>query len=474
MKWWVILSILGLLLIPASAQDDLPTYAVPLTVETVNVEITQSASPQVTLQVWGYIENACDFPIESQQDQSGRVIYVRLYIIMPPNVRCAVQERIQHTITINLNGTFEKGIVYRVDVNSIVQLEFDPEQGIVPLTNLPQRDYSQVEQVTATITNTSPLQIQFTVDGAHNDGCGAPLWVSQSVQNTNGEQHAVIELYRELPANINCAEITQGFEETILIEPLSDVGDLFVEINDAAYKVTIPEAPTTGELRLVPLRRTPVFVERILIETTFDYPAEVYAQVSGIMGETCPEAVLLWQQTTYSRGVLVNLYTLVEKEQTCPLTIAPTSFEVTIPLEGAYNDGEYQVRVNDLAQWFRVRTSSPTATPTPIIMPPPPPPPTTRVYHLIEQVDAVIFESYPYQIQLHIVGQQPDGCVQPVIVEQRRSGNNVSVEIYREMPLDIACPMVLVPYEANIMLDGGFETGHYRIRVNDYVLQIDL
>ncbi|PJF20633.1 MAG: hypothetical protein CUN56_15190 [Phototrophicales bacterium] len=72
------------------------------------------------------------------------------------------------------------------------------------------------------------------------------------------------------------------------------------------------------------------------------------------------------------------------------------------------------------------------------------------------------------------MGQQPDGCMQPVTVEQRRNGNNVSIEIYREMPIDILCPMVLVPYEANIMLDGGFEVGHYRIRVNDYILRIDL
>ncbi len=474
MKWWVILSMLGWLFIPAIAQDDLPPYAVPLTVETVNVEITQSEPPQVTLQVWGYIENACDFPIESQQYQSGRVIYVRLYITMPPNVRCAVRESIQHTVTMTLNGTFEKGIVYTVDVNGTVQLEFDPAQGVVPLTNIPQRSYSQVEHVSATIVETSPLQILFTVEGVHPDGCEVPLWVSQSVQNTNGEQHAVIELYRERDANIDCPMVEQAFQETVLIGPPLDARDLFVEINDSAYKVIIPETPTTGELTLVPLRRTPVFVESILIETTFDYPAEVSVHVSGIMGETCPEAVLLWQQTSYSQGVLVDLYTLVEKDATCPLTIAPVTFDVTIPLVGAYNDGQYQVRINDLAQWFSVRTSSPIATPTPIVMPPPPPPPTTRVYHLIEQVDAVVFESYPYQIQLHIVGQQPDGCMQPVTVEQRRNGNNVSIEIYREMPIDILCPMVLVPYEANIMLDGGFEVGHYRIRVNDYILRIDL
>jgi hypothetical protein len=52
-----------------------------------------------------------------------------------------------------------------------------------------------------------------------------------------------------------------------------------------------------------------------------------------------------------------------------------------------------------------------------------------------------------------------------------REGNTVTVSIYRELPLDLMCPMILQPYEATIPLEGGFEPGEYVFRVNDFVLE---
>jgi hypothetical protein len=34
--------------------------------------------------------------------------------------------------------------------------------------------------------------------------------------------------------------------------------------------------------------------------------------------------------------------------------------------------------------------------------------------------------------------------------------------------------MVIVPYQASIRLDGGFESGSYTLHVNEYVLKVDL
>jgi hypothetical protein len=93
---------------------------------------------------------------------------------------------------------------------------------------------------------------------------------------------------------------------------------------------------------------------------------------------------------------------------------------------------------------------------------------------VIETVDAMILESFPVQISLHVTGYQPDGCTFPVQVEQTRDGNTISVKIYRILPPDIMCTMQLVPYDENIRLDGGFESGEYTIDVNGTVVTVKI
>lgn len=93
---------------------------------------------------------------------------------------------------------------------------------------------------------------------------------------------------------------------------------------------------------------------------------------------------------------------------------------------------------------------------------------------VIERVETLILESYPYQITLNVIGYQPDGCDLPVIVEQHREGNTVYVDIYREMPPEVFCTMQLVPYQGTIRLEGGFESGQYRINVNGTIVEVKL
>ncbi len=89
----------------------------------------------------------------------------------------------------------------------------------------------------------------------------------------------------------------------------------------------------------------------------------------------------------------------------------------------------------------------------------------------ITSVDVIVMESFPMQVRLHVRGEQPDGCDFPVIVEQVREGNMVTVSIYREVPLAVMCPMILLPYEDTISLDGNFEPGDYVFQVNDFVIE---
>lgn len=117
---------------------------------------------------------------------------------------------------------------------------------------------------------------------------------------------------------------------------------------------------------------------------------------------------------------------------------------------------------------------------------PPPPPqlPTPTVFEaqqamsrsdtIIHEVDVLVMESFPMQVQLHVRGEHPDGCQLPVIVEQSREENIVTVSIYREIPGDVFCPMVLQPYEDTIRIDGNFEPGTYVFRVNGYEVEVTM
>jgi len=55
---------------------------------------------------------------------------------------------------------------------------------------------------------------------------------------------------------------------------------------------------------------------------------------------------------------------------------------------------------------------------------------------------------------------------------QHREGNRIRVRVFRELPLAAMCPMILVPYEATIPLEGGFESGTYTISVNDVTIEV--
>ena len=91
-----------------------------------------------------------------------------------------------------------------------------------------------------------------------------------------------------------------------------------------------------------------------------------------------------------------------------------------------------------------------------------------KVLTNIFRVDVQVKEM---RISLDVAGEHPDGCEYPVIVNQTRRGNTVDVEVYREVPADVICPMILKPYSDTINLEGDYEAGDYTINVN-YALAI--
>ena len=97
----------------------------------------------------------------------------------------------------------------------------------------------------------------------------------------------------------------------------------------------------------------------------------------------------------------------------------------------------------------------------------------SEVLTVIETVDALILESAPPQINLHVTGYQPDGCTFPVQVEQSVEGSTITVRIFRVLPPDIMCTMQLVTYDDTIPL-GSFDSGEYTIDVNGMVITVNI
>lgn len=95
-----------------------------------------------------------------------------------------------------------------------------------------------------------------------------------------------------------------------------------------------------------------------------------------------------------------------------------------------------------------------------------------QVPSVVEQVEAVLLESDPVQIQLRVVGYHPDGCEVPLSIAETHTGSQVRVEIYRELPADVMCPMMILPFEETIRLTGGFAPGTYQIDVNGVTVEV--
>ena len=71
-------------------------------------------------------------------------------------------------------------------------------------------------------------------------------------------------------------------------------------------------------------------------------------------------------------------------------------------------------------------------------------------------------------VRLQVSGNHPDGCDYPVQITQNRNANNLSIEIYREIPMEVGCPMMMTPYSETITVDDKLDSGDYSLQINNY------
>ena len=144
---------------------------------------------------------------------------------------------------------------------------------------------------------------------------------------------------------------------------------------------------------------------------------------------------------------VVGIYTPIAEDVVCPSILVSLNETVRVP--ATLLDEATVIAVNDYMIVNELETQ------------------TMRDNKVMTHIQSVSIDVVDGKISLDVSGEHPDGCNFPVQVDQSRDGNTVTVEIYRNVPTDVMCPMVLSPYSATIQLDGLFESGSYDIRVND-------
>ncbi len=96
----------------------------------------------------------------------------------------------------------------------------------------------------------------------------------------------------------------------------------------------------------------------------------------------------------------------------------------------------------------------------------------------VENIQILILESFPVQINVVAKGYLPDGCTKIDQTIKNREGNTFLVTITTKRPVDAMCTMAIVPFNEVISLDVyGLEAGDYEVNVNglvdSFTLEID-
>ena len=320
------------------------------------------------------------------------------------------------------------------------------------------RVWSSIDSITAgwaTVTGDDDgdrLALELTATGTQPDACELELLTEQAIYENNLD----IQIYRQMSPAMSCLRQDTPFEVTLILDiPPAEMPPLMI-INDQAWQVTLPEGDTVSPPEFEEVTLVSVMVDEVTM-TLVDGENPVYEfAVTGSYGVGCNVPVV-YSVRELADSTAISVFNPISELVDCPAMLIILDETIEIPATLIADDT--LVTVNTiLIDQLETQTMSD----------------TNKVMTNINNVTVNVMESMPMQLSLNVTGEHPDGCQLPVVVEQSRNGNTIRVEIYREVPADMMCPMMLNPYEATIMLDGGFDPGSYTITVNEMTQSIDI
>ena len=299
------------------------------------------------------------------------------------------------------------------------------------------------------------LALELTITGHHTDACDLDLMTEQASYENNID----IQVYRELSPAMTCLREDTDFETTLVLDtPLAEIPSHII-INDQVWEMTLPEGDTVSTDDL------PTFEELTLVGAVIDDVVASFIDgeeavyelaLQGSYGVGC-DVPLIYSVRDLADSTFIGVFNPVPELAVCPAMIIILDETIEIPATLFGDDTLVAVNTFVINQ-LETQTMSD----------------SIKSLTNINTVSVNVMESSPAQISLDLAGEHPDGCQLPVVVNQSRNGNSITVEVYREVPADMMCPMMLNPYEATIKLDGTFASGAYTITVNDVTESVDI
>lgn len=311
--------------------------------------------------------------------------------------------------------------------------------------------WSPIDVVTANYMVTDDGDIttlELHIEGTHGDACEFDLMTAMSIYDNNID----VQLYREIPIAATCLREDTPFETDILIDMALDEIPPYVTVNDQVWQMIMPDDVMSEDisLQLEEQMLAGAMIDAVmmpLVNPTDDEADAYYAlTMLGSYGVGC-DLPIVASVRELTDTTVVGIYTPIAEDVVCPAILVSLNETVRVP--AALLDEATVIAVNDYMIVNELETQ------------------TMRDNKVMTHIQSVSIDVVDGKISLDVSGEHPDGCNFPVQVDQSRDGNTVTVEIYRNVPADVMCPMVLSPYSATIQLDGLFESGSYDIRVND-------
>ena len=290
------------------------------------------------------------------------------------------------------------------------------------------RALPQIDSLAFSLSGAGP---RLRVSGSQAEDCAAPL---QTVLRAF-PQNLDIQLYQDIAATAVCGLQNMPFEFELSLDAAADASAVI--INDQLW---LAENDAYVEASLVP-----ALIDQAALLQTEGEGLQLSLRGSQAVGCPLPE-LFSWRAT--GDAVLLGVYNAMEADTVCPDALIEIDEILSLPATSP--PVATLLRVNGiLISELETRTVSD----------------IDKVLTNIFQVDVTAAGE---RISLAVAGEHPDGCDLPVRVDQRRDGNQIYVEVYREVPADVFCPMILQPYQGSLQIEGSFAAGEYTIQVNSH------
>ncbi len=257
-----------------------------------------------------------------------------------------------------------------------------------------------------------------------------------------------IQLTARAPAAADCAE-----GPTILDVALESARPrAFLSINDQVWR----RDEGSGAPQFVELSRFPLRLDAAELLADDSDDGRPTLRLRGAQSIGCPSPALYAFRETEA-GPALGAFNALATETVCPDALVEIDEIVTLPATDAPAAALLSVNGYAVTELESQSMSE-----------------SDKVLTNIMRVDVTVRGADPARISLAVEGEHPDGCDYPVLVGQTREGETIQVEVYREVPADVICPMILRPYSGVIELDGAFAAGAYTIAVNSHSQTIDI